>query len=409
MAESEGTEAEEPNALESAVMTAEILDAIVAGIDVALPQAAALRREIHTDPHLGGDESETRDTFTAATAWLDWIPVAETGAYAKTADGPAVGIRAELDALPIMEATGVEWASQRRGIMHACGHDVHLAALWAVLHAVESLDLPIALAPILQPREEVNPSGAGDIVRSGLLDEAQIRAMIGAHVQPQVTRGIVSTGAGPVNAAFDTFEITVSGSGGHGAYPHTAVDPITCLCAIVTGLAGLRTRTVNPTHPAVLSVGTIAGGTASNVISEKAVVTGTMRTFHEEDRANLQTAITRLAEGTALSHGASAAVKFTRGGPALVNDAALVHHADQQFARLGISTASEPFRSCGSDDFAEYGQIVPSLMAFIGTGQAAGVGLHHAQFLPDRDALRLTAVAMAIGYVAAIELLSLDQ
>ncbi len=380
----------------------EFLDALVAGIDDALPEAASLRRAIHADPHLGGDESDTRDAFIAETRWLDWAPVAETGAYARTGPpGPAVGLRAELDALPILEATGLEWASGRRGIMHACGHDLHLAALYALLRAARGLDLPVGMVPVLQPREETNPPGAPDIVASGVLEDVGVRAMIAVHVQPQVPRGVVSTGAGPVNAAFDSFEIVVTGHTGHGAYPHKAVDPIGVLAAIVGGLGSLTAATVDPIQPAVLSVGSFHAGTAPNIIAETATLTGTVRTFHASDRAAMFDAIARLAEGVALSRGAAATTTFTRGGPALVNDAALSRRADALLASLGVPVAETPFRSCGSDDFSEYGEVVPSLMSFIGTGSDDGVGLHHPKFLPGRDALRLAAVTLAATYAAA--------
>ncbi|MFV0452159.1 MAG: M20 family metallopeptidase [Propioniciclava sp.] len=380
----------------------DLLAALVAGIDQALPDAASLRRAIHADPHLGGDEADTRDAFTQVTGWLDWNPVAETGAYARTGPaGPAVGIRAELDALPILEATGVAWESGRRGIMHACGHDLHLAALWAVLEASRGIELPCALVPILQPREETSPPGAGDVVASGILDETEVRAMVAVHVQPQVERGVVSTGAGPVNAAFDAFEITVTGRGGHGAYPHTALDPIAVLATIVGGLSEIAARSVDPTHPAVVSVGSFHAGTAPNVIAETATCQGTIRTFSEPDRATIHEAITRLAEGVALSRGVTAQTRFTRGGPALVNDPRLTEPTDALLAALGVPVAATAFRSCGSDDFAEYGQVVPSMMAFIGTGSADGIGLHHAQVLPGRDALRLAAVTLAVSCVAA--------
>ncbi|WP_232549397.1 M20 metallopeptidase family protein [Propioniciclava soli] len=388
-------------------MNSELLEALVAGIDTVLPDATSLRRAIHADPHLGGDEGDTRDAFTEATGWLDWTPVAETGAYTRTGpDGPAVGLRAELDALPLTEATGVEWASQRRGIMHACGHDVHLAALWAVLTAARDLDLPAAMVPVLQPREEENPPGAGDVVASGALEDADVAAMVGVHVQPQVERGVVSTGSGAVNAAFDSFEITVRGRGGHGAYPHTALDPITVLSAIVTGLGELPMRVINPIHPSVVSVGTFHAGTAANVIAETAACTGSIRTFHEKDRAALHEAIARLAEGTAMARGATATATFVRGGPALVNDADLAQRADALLAGLNVPVAPVPFRSCGSDDFSEYGQVVPSLMSFIGVGSDGGVGLHHPEFLPGRSALRLAAIALAANYAAAADLLT---
>ena len=387
-------------------MTEDLLAQLVAGIDAVLPEAASLRRAIHADPHLGGDESDTRDAVTAAAPWIDWLPVAETGAFGRLGPaGPAVGLRAELDALPITEATEVEWASQRRGIMHACGHDVHIAGLWALLAAIQDADapLPVGLVPILQPREECNPPGATDVVASGLLEDENIAAMVGVHVQPAVERGVVSTGAGPVNAAFDTFQITVTGRGGHGAYPHLAVDPITTLATIIAALPETQARVINPIHSSVVSVGTIRGGTADNVIADTATCTGTMRTFHEADRAALQGAMTRLAEGLAFARGASASVAFRRGGPALVNSEPVVERTDAALTGLGIPVAGEPFRSCGSDDFSEYGDSVPSLMSFIGTGPVEGVGLHHAKFLPGRDALRLCAVTFAASYVAAAD------
>lgn len=383
-------------------MTQDLLRRLVAGIDEALPEAASLRRAIHADPHVGGDEMETRDAVTAAAGWLDWIGVAETGAYARTGpDGPAVGLRAELDALPLTESTGVAWASQRRGVMHACGHDLHMAALWAFLSAARGVELPVGLVPVLQPREECTPPGAGDVVSSGLLDDEHVRAMIGVHVQPQVERGVVSTGSGPVNAAFDAYEISVRGRGGHSAYPHAARDAITTLASIIAGLQQVRTATLDPTHPSALSVGTIRGGTAPNVVADTAYCTGTVRTFHADDRAALHQAITRFAEGVAMANGLAASVSFTRGGPALVNDLALATGTDANLESLGVPVTTVPFRSCGSDDFSEYGESVPSLMSFVGTGTADGVGLHHARFLPGRDALRLCAVTYAASYLAA--------
>lgn len=379
-----------------------VLDALLTGIDHVLPEAAALRREIHSFPHLGGDENPTRETVTEAADFLTWNAIAGTGAWARLGpEGPSVALRAELDALPITEDTGVEWSSQRRGIMHACGHDVHMAALWAVLQAAQDVELPAGLIPILQPREEVSPTGAGDVVASGLLDDEDIGAMVGVHVQPLVERGVVSTGAGPVNAAFDAFEITVNGRSGHGAYLHAALDPITVLSSIVIGLSTLTSHQVDPTKPTVVSVGQISGGTAANIIANSATCRGTIRTFSDGVREHLHEAIPRLAEGIAFSRGASATVRFQRGGPALVNHPDLVARVDTTLNHADIPIAPIPFRSCGSDDFAEYGHVVPSIMCFVGTGGSDGVGLHHPSFLPGRDALPLVARTYAAAYVAA--------
>ncbi|MBB1483799.1 amidohydrolase [Tessaracoccus sp. MC1865] len=384
-----------------------LLEELTAAVDGILPDAAALRRAIHAEPYVSGEEGPTRDRLVRAMGWLDWTPVAGTGAWARLGPaGPAVGLRAELDALPVMEATGVEWESRRPGVAHACGHDVHMAALWAVTTAARSLDLPVGLVPVLQPREEVTPPGAGDVVRSGLLDEQEIEAMIGVHLQPQVDRGVVSTGAGAVNAAYDSFEIVVRGRPGHGAYPHVAVDPISALATIIGELQSLPGRIINPTHPTVISVGQIAGGTAHNVIADQASCQGSIRTYSEADRALLHEAVARLASAIAESRGGQATTRFVRGGPALLNDPGLVKRIDPLLRGLGLTVAETPFRSCGSDDFAEYGREAASVMCFIGTGHVDGVGLHHGAFLPGREALQLAAHAFAAGYVAAAALIA---
>ncbi|HHT11735.1 MAG TPA: amidohydrolase [Propionibacterium sp.] len=388
-------------------MTADLLTALTAGIDAVLPEAAALRRAIHVDPQLSGEEGPTRDLLMESMGWLGWSPIAETGAWARLGpEGPAVGLRAELDALPVQEATGVEWESRRDGVAHACGHDVHMAALWAVVTAARELELPVGMIPILQPREEITPPGAGDVVRSGLIDEQEVEAMIGVHVQPQVDRGIVSTGAGAVNAAYDSFEIVVRGRPGHGAYPHVAIDPITTLAAIIGELSSLPQRLVSPTHPTVISIGQISGGTAHNVIASDASCRGSIRTYSEPDRNRLHESITRIAEAIADSRGAQAAVRFVRGGPALVNDPGLVRRLDPLLQGMGVTVAETPFRSCGSDDFAEYGRAAASVMCFVGTGRVDGIGLHHGAFLPGRDSLRLSAQAFAAGYAAAASLIA---
>lgn len=387
-------------------MTTELLRGLLSGITDVLPDAAALRRVLHAEPRLSGQEGDTRDAMTSSLGWLDWTPVASTGAWGRLGpEGPAVGLRAELDALPVAESTGVPFESRIPGVMHACGHDVHLAALWSVLTAARRLTLPAAMVPILQPREEITPPGAADVVASGLLDHQSIEAMIGVHVQPAIDAGVVSTGAGAVNAAYDSFEIVVSGTPAHGAYPHLGVDPITTLAAIIGEVSSLPSRLINPTHATVVSFGQIQGGTAPNVIPDSAVCRGSIRAFHESDRSLLQEAIARTAEGVATGRGAAASVRIITGGPALINDPGLARRTDHHLTSVGLTVAETPFRSCGSDDFSEYGASAASLMCFVGTGRVNGVGLHHGAYLPGRDALELAARAFACGYAAAVDAL----
>ncbi|WP_347347127.1 M20 family metallopeptidase [Nigerium sp.] len=389
----------------------DLLDLLITGIDRVLPDAQEVRRTLHRRPELGGEEDATRGTLQSLLDWLTWRPVAGTGMYGRLGPaGPAVGLRAEMDALPIVERTGVEWASERPGVMHACGHDVHMAALWATLTAARALDLPVGLVPIFQPREEISPSGAIDIVEAGLLGQESVRAMIGVHLQPRVVEGVISTGAGAVNAAFDEFYVTVHGQPGHGAYPHTTIDPIGILASIIVGVNELASRAIDPTHATVMSIGRIEGGNAPNVIAGTAYAAGTIRTTDDRDREQLHHDLRRLVELTAAARGATAELSIVPGGSMLVNDAALVHAIDPLIDHTGVPRAPRPFRSCGSDDFSAYCEVVPSVMMFAGTGTVAGltervqVGLHHERFLPPDDALRLCAYAFAAGYAGASEL-----
>ncbi|MEA5052008.1 MAG: M20/M25/M40 family metallo-hydrolase, partial [Propionicimonas sp.] len=184
-----------------------LLAKLTAGIDEVLPQALLLRRALHQHPDLGGAEQPTADRLRRAMPELAPTRIAGTGFLVRTGPdgGPSVGLRAELDALPVVEQTGVDWAASN-GAMHACGHDVHLAAAWALQRAASRLDLPAGLVSIFQPREEIQPSGGEDVVASGVLADHDVRAMIGVHVQPRVPAGVVSTGTGGVNAAADEFD-----------------------------------------------------------------------------------------------------------------------------------------------------------------------------------------------------------
>ncbi len=390
---------------------ADLLELLVSGIRHVLPRAHSLREALHADPRLGGDEGPTTAMVTQALPFVDWTPVAGTGAVGRVGPkGPAVGVRAELDALPILEKTGARFASRTRGVMHACGHDVHIAALWALMTAAHEVDLPVGLVGVLQPREEIAPSGAEDVVASGLLTEMDVQAMIGVHVQPRVRAGVLSTGVGGVNASFDEFTITVKGEPGHGAYPHLALDPISILATIVLGLSEIGARAIDPTHPSVISVGQISGGTAPNVIAGQASCWGTVRATTTHDRDLLHADIRRLARYTAAARGAKAEVEIVTGGPILDNNADLVAHIDPLVRHAGLDLAATPFRSCGSDDFAAYGAHLPSVMMFAGTGTISShgdrhkVGLHHERFLPDEDAVERVARAMAVGLVGGTAL-----
>jgi amidohydrolase len=369
-----------------------------------LPNAIALRHRLHADPRVSGDEA---DTTVEVVRTLDAGPgheAAGTGRVVRIGDdGPAVALRAELDALPMIERTGVPWAS-RRDAMHACGHDVHLAALVAVGRAAARIGVDVPILIVLQPREESSPSGAEDIVDSGILAEHDVRAIVAAHLQPRLPDGVVAVTPGPVNAATDEFEITVDGVGGHAGYPHIARDPVLALCQTVVSLQQVASRRFDPVQGAVCSVGQISGGSAVNVVPETASARGTVRVMRDADRAVAADLIREIVDHTAAAYGCTGRVRFDPGEPVLANDPMLAAGAAAHLTAAGVVT-DDGFRSYGADDFSHYCGVTRGLMMFIGTAPPDAEdapGLHHEGFLPADRMIGRTAEALLAGYLAAV-------
>ena len=216
--------------------------------------------------------------------------------------------------------------------------------------------------------------------------------------------GVVTTGAGAVNAAADEFEIVVTGHGGHGAYPHLTDDPVPALAEIVTGLQQLVSRRIDPRHAAVVTVGVLEAGRAPNVVPDTARAVGTLRSMSEADRDLLRTGVRRVAEQTAAAFGCTARVTIREGEPVLVNDARLAAATDAWLDRADVPVA-EPPRSCGSDDFSFYRQVAPGLMMFLGTDTPPGSLLHAADFLPPDETVGAVATAMLAGYLGAVDVI----
>jgi amidohydrolase len=306
-------------------------------------------------------------------------------------------VRAELDGLPVEESTGVDWASTN-GAMHACGHDVHLAGLAAVVSAAATLDLPRPLAALLQPREEGVDSGAQDVVDEGGLDG--VEAVVAAHVQPRVESGVIAVTPGPVNAAMDTFRVEVSGRGGHSGYPHTVDDSVLALAAVVVALQQVGARRIDPTAGVACMVNQVRAGSADNVVPARAVCSGTVRTMRPEDREQAHRAIEEIASSVAAGYGCRAVVTVERGEPVLANDVVLAVRAGEILTELGHAVIPT-FRSFGSDDFSAYCERVRGLMVFVGTGADRG-GLHDTSYLPDDAYVATVADALIAGYCAAL-------
>ncbi len=382
-------------------MTIPLTAALRAALRDELEAARSLRRRLHAAPRVSGDEADTTAQVVEALGAGPGLEIAGTGRVVLVGTGtPARGciaLRAELDALPVTETTGVSWAATGDA-MHACGHDVHLAATVAACRAIARVDSPVSVAALLQPREETAPSGARDIVASGLLAELGVRAVVGAHVQPQVDAGRIAVTAGLVNASVDEFEITVHGSGGHAGYPHTVRDPVVALASIVINLQQIAARRIDPVHGAVCVVGGLSAGTATNVVPSTAHAFGSLRLMRTEDRERAAKELVEIVEASAIAYGCRADVRLSDGEPALLNDPALAQAATAVLRAEGYAVVDD-FRSFGADDFAHYGERLPALMLFVGVD--GGAGLHDPRFLPPEDAVDMVADALIAGYVAA--------
>ena len=368
-----------------------------------IEHAVELRHRLHAEPELSHQEHRTVVTVGEALGRADAERVAATGLLLPVVRGRGgVVVRAELDGLPIEEETGAPFAAVG-GRMHACGHDVHMAALAAVVRAAARVDLPVPLLALFQPSEEAYPSGAAEIVEEGALREAQVAAVVAAHIHPDVPWGAVSADAGAVNASADNFRIVLEGAGGHAAYPHRIRDPVLALSQVVVSLQQVVSRRIDPMRPVVFSVTQFRAGSAPNVIPDKAEARGTFRVLDRGDRKALIAAVEEVVEHTARAHGCTARVEVSEGEPAVVNDPGLAEAARRALREVGFEVGPT-MRSCGSDDFGYYQEVAPTLMLFVGLGGGGKEEvrpLHHPAFLPPDEAVEAVARAQAAAYAAA--------
>lgn len=388
------------------VKSAEDPALLLSRVDEQLTAAIELRHELHRNPSLSGQEGPTADRIIAALDVSEFETVAETGRIVRIGPktGPSIAIRAELDALPVREKTGSPFASVNGG-MHACGHDVHIAGAVALAKAAMTINLPVALVFIFQPREESYPSGARDIMESAVLDAHDVRCVLGVHVHPDVAVGSVTTGAGVVNAASDEFKIVIEGSGGHSAYPHKNTDPIVTLAQIVSTAQTIVSRKIDPMHPVVVSFGSIHAGQAANVIPTTASASGSIRSSTAEDRLTIARELERTVRLVAEANRCIGTVEITHGEPVLSNDPQLVDLVDPALQAQGFD-AVEPMRSCGSDDFSFYSDVYPGLMMFLGSrAHRSDLTLHSDDFMPDDESVGAVAKVLATAYGALLPLI----
>lgn len=349
----------------------ELLDAARA----ELPRAVALRRRIHQHPELGLDLPKTTEALLESLAdlGLELVRSAKTsGVVARLRgkrSGRAVLLRADMDALPMPEDTGLPFASEVAGRMHACGHDAHTAMLAAAAHVLaarrESLGGDVLF--FFQPGEE-GFAGARVMLGESLFDPSEVQRAFALHIDPRMPVGRLYSRAGALLASADSFSIGVTGRGGHASMPHDALDPIPVACEIVSALQTFVTRRIDAFDPAVVSVTKIAAGTTVNVIPESAEMLGTIRTTSQKARERAQAGLRQIAEGVAAAHGAKANVTIVQGYPVTVNDA-----EQSGFARsvvdglLGAGSYVElPAPVMGAEDFSFVLEKIPGALLFIG-------------------------------------------
>jgi hippurate hydrolase len=380
--------------------------------EAELPDVISLRRAIHADPEIGLDCRRTTAKIKAALAGLPLelregpstsglVAILRGGGD----NGRAVLLRGDMDALPMQEETGLPFASQVPGRMHACGHDAHTAMLVGAARALcaRRESLPGTVVFMFQPGEE-GYAGARHMIEDGLLDDVlagrRPDAAFALHIWPNMPRGLVASRPGPLLASADTLSATIAGKGGHAAMPHENLDPIPVACEIVSALQTLIARTVPVTDPAILSITKIEAGTAHNIIPSSVELLGTLRTLSEERRTLLHAAFKRVVEHVAAAHGMHGEGRIDEGYPVTRNDPRAVEFV----RRVAVDMGGEgcwlelPAPIMGAEDFAFVLREIPGAMAILGTAPEGGdpadnPPLHNTRMMLD-EAMLAKGVAL---------------
>ena len=388
-----------------------MIDRLRALADDAHPEVVRLRRALHRRPELAFEEHETAALIAETLRDLGLDPttgVAQTGVVAHIEGGrpgPTVALRADIDALPITEATGLDFASEVDGKMHACGHDAHSAMLLGAASVLQEVreDLAGTVRLVFQPSEEKAPGGASVMIEEGVLGEmgghARVDRIFGQHVFPELPAGTIGVRGGVFMASADEVYLTVRGKGGHAAAPERLVDAVLVQAHVLTALQAVVSRNRPPGVPSILSFGRIEAAGATNVLPDVVRLDGTFRSMDEDWRFRAHDLIRRTAEKTAEAFGATCEVKITVGYPALRNDEdAAAFARATAVALVGEDRVMDLPMWYASEDFAFYTEAVPGCFTILGVGnEAAGItsGLHTPTMTVDEDALRTGTAFLA--------------
>ncbi len=375
------------------------------------PALIEIRRDIHANPELGFEEIRTAGVVARE---LSRLGIAHQTGIGKTGvvglieggrPGPVLAIRADMDALPIEERTGLPFASTKPGLMHACGHDIHTTTLIGVAAVLKELAPQLAgtIKLVFQPAEE-GIGGMQAMIADGVMDGPKVDLALGFHNHPEIPVGNFGFVHGACLAAADRFDIVVRGKSGHAAYPHHAIDPIVAAAMLVAQLQTVVSREVRPTHPAVVTVGAINGGTTYNIIPDACLIKGTVRTLHPPARDAAEAAIKRLAAGMLEGMRVACDVDYRRGVPPLRNtDSVLEPTVAAVRQQLGdVIDEFEP--SLGGEDFALMADLVPAFQLRVGSSQPGRSDrLHNSAYQPDERCIGFGVQALSR---AALELLA---
>lgn len=369
-------------------------------------KAREFRRDLHQIPELAFNEVKTSAYLYSALNEMGLTPrrLTSTGLVADiegNRPGRTVALRADMDGLPLDEATGLAFSSRHAGVMHACGHDGHMAILLATAgELAEQREFAGRIRILFQPAEERPPGGAPAMIEAGALDG--VDEILGLHLWAPIPVGTVAVLPGPFMANADEFVIRVRGRGGHGSEPETTQDAVLIAAQIVVNLQTIVSRRISAFEPAVVSCGTIRAGQTFNIIAEEAEVTGTVRTFSATVQEKIAQEIRHLAQTTAALYGAQAEIDYRYGYPAVVNHEHVVSRWEK--ALDGVVTVAHPYPSMGAEDFAYYLQKIPGAFLFVGARPEGQAFPHHSpHFQINEQALDIGREVLRRGALTALQ------
>ncbi|HEX2253133.1 MAG TPA: amidohydrolase [Thermoanaerobaculia bacterium] len=389
-----------------------------AAVDAAVAPAVAVRHHLHANPELSNREEQTAALVAERLRELGYeveTGVAHTGVVGLLRGGrpgPVVAVRADMDALPVTEASGLPFASTERttflgqevGVAHACGHDVHVAVglgVAAVL-AERRAELPGTVKFLFQPAEEGPPpgerGGASLMIEEGVLDDPRPEAIFALHTYPELEVGKIGWVTGPTYAAVDQFVARIEGRQAHGAAPHTAVDPIVMGAQAVMALQTIRSRNLPPDAPSVVTVGIFRGGERFNIIPQSVHLEGTVRTYDPQVRADIERRMGEILDGVTRAGGGRYELDYVSNAPATINDAELARRARAPLERaVGADDVVEVPPVMGGEDFAYFSELIPGFYFRLGTTnpEHGSGGLHTPSFRADDGAVEVGIRAMA--------------